>query len=288
MCTNGICGPTTVVPTTTTVQTCDLAVDDTQVYWTSTTNVFAATKAGGVPKSLVSITSPCHVVVDGTDVYYVYTNALTGPVIARTALLGPATATGLAAGQTGAYGIALDLSSVYWVHASAVSKILKTGGSIVVLASNQTNPHRIAVDTPMANATKVFWTNQALSGQVNSAPAAAPGTVFTYAAAEPQPNSVAPDATHVYWLDATSLNRSPLGVAMPQNLQTGLVGATELQSDATNAYWLELPAGAIKRAPLNKPGVMPLTLVASGATNVAIDNSYVYWTTTSAVMRVPK
>jgi hypothetical protein len=288
MCMNGICAPTTVVASTTTVQTCDLAVDSAHVYWTSTTNIYAAPKAGGAPASLLNTAQPCHIVVDSTNVYYVYTNPFTGLGIAKTPLLGPTGVTSLAATQAGAYGIALDQTSVYWAHSGGVSKILKAGGTIVVLASNQTNAHRVAVDTPNGNATKVFWTNQTVSGAVNSAPATAPGAVFPYASAEPSPNSVAPDANNVYWLDAASLNRSPLAVAMPQMLQTGLVGATELHIDATNAYWLELPAGAIKRAPLNKASVTPLTLVASGATNMTIDNSYVYWTTASSVMRVPQ
>ena len=289
MCTSGICAPTTLVPAaSTSPQTCDMAVDNAHVYWTSATNIFAAPKAGGAASSLLNTTQPCHIVVDSTDVYYVYTNAFAGLEIAKTPLLGPSGITLLAAGQAGAYGIALDQTSVYWAHTGGVSKILKAGGTIVVLASNQTNPHRVALDSTTTNATKIFWTNQAVAGQVNSAPAAAPGTVFSYATAEPSPNSVAPDATHLYWLDAASLNRSPLGVAMPENLQMGLVGATELHIDTTDAYWLELPAGTIRRAPLDKASAMPLTLVASGATNMTIDDSYVYWTTSSAVMRVPK
>jgi hypothetical protein len=135
-----------------------ITLNDTSVFFTSSSFVFAVPLGGGAVRSLVigAGETPEGIAVDPKNVYWANT---ANPGQIYRAPIDGGTAVTLASMETNPEGVAVDGEHVYWTNTTAhgaVRKVSVDGGAITNLAAEQKFPTSIAVDD--AN---VYWTNAA-------------------------------------------------------------------------------------------------------------------------------
>ena len=199
----------------------------------------------------------------------------------------------LAPGQNGALGIAASGGSVYWtdyVSSGPTANCLvmsATGGALATIASAQRGSFGIA-----ASGTTVFWTDAnggtVMRGGTGSAP-------VTLASGQMNPTSIAVYESTVYWTVAGAIMRWQGGVvqtvASDPSVGSGSL-FNAIAAVSTGVFWTEdFPAnagggGAVVFAPLSG-GVKTLAKEPTGAYGIAVDTQNVYWTTPTALVKMP-
>jgi hypothetical protein len=238
-----------------------LAVDDTNIYWTTQEVVSATGSVLSIPKC------------GGTP-------------------------TTLAAEQPGPGPVAVDATNVYWMNgdmkdggwSSAIWKMPKGGGVATIVASNPVSapglPWVMVIDS-----TSAYWTALGVGSPVMKVSLAG-GTPTTLAAIPgEQPSTfLAVDATTVYWTTGSLVLRMPLSGGVPTTLVSGQGGGS-IAVDGTSVYWVS-NAREVMRMPLD--GGTPVTVAsasqAAGPFQLTLDGTSAYWTTgqdSNGVLSVP-
>jgi hypothetical protein len=282
-----------------------IAVDSTSVYWVDQMGSGGPGTFGGVVK--VGLNGGTEAVLawgrqvasgialDATSVYWVDAGCPgDGGPCERAVLKVPLGGGALGTVVTGSPGdVAADGTNVYWTDSSAgtVMKVPAGGGAAVTLVSGQPGAGRILVDS-----TSVYWT---AGGQLLSAPLAG-GAATTLASANP--NSLALGTSFIFWTDDSAGAVMSVGhhggPVIP--LVTGLTNPAGIAVDSAAVYWT-MPGtmctnsadggvtcnGGVMKCSLAGCGGPPTTL-ASGqaALAIAVDDTSVYWTTGSSVMKL--
>lgn len=158
-------------------------------------------------------------------------------------------------------GIATDGANLYWVGDNSVFALPLVGGSTATLAVswrlNGLNSGSIAV-----NPTSVYVgvNNQPIEGAIVRVPIG--GGALTILASGQTPESVAVDATNVYWTNWSgtggSVVRAPLGGGAPTTLAAG-PDAFGIAVDGSTVYWTN---------------------------RIAVDSTSVYWLSEVGVMKL--
>jgi hypothetical protein len=197
----------------------DVAVDATHAYWTaggaSDGVIMSVPLGGGTPATLASgQVFPGSIALDQDFVYWVNGTTTLAPPQEPAALMKVPKTGGLpvrlATAPTTAMvsRIALDSSSVYWTlngllgsaHIGTVTRVPLDGSAPILLASDQSSPGDIAVDSEA-----IYWANSngcmGESGSIQKLPLAG-GAPIALACDQFCPMGLAADATHVYWTDA--------------------------------------------------------------------------------------
>jgi hypothetical protein len=264
-----------------------LAVDATNVYWTTVSTVMQAPIAGGSATTLASGQQPQAVAVDATNVYF--TSALIGAALVSIPI-GGGTARTLSSTFGGNY-IAVRAGYVYGTLGNgggatgpSVGKLSTTGGTPASLGSSPGVPNGLAVD-----ATSVYW---ATASAVMKAPIGG-GTTTTLVSGNGSPLAV--DANNLYYgfhgLGGSNtygpVLQLPLAGGMPTTLATGLRMVDGIAVDAANVYWSD-NSGAVLRVPIGAGAVTTLATKQAFGGDIAVDATHVYWITDLAVLRAPK
>jgi hypothetical protein len=252
---------------------------------------------GGEPIVLASASGqPNSVAVDATHVYWSNGARDIDPAgdILRADLDG-GNLTTLVAGQGEINEIAAGADGIYFTTTAAVKKVGLDGGTPTLLAAM--GGTELAVDT--ANA---YWST--LGGQIVKAGIAGGSDPVVLVPADATPDSIAIDATHVYWVNArdrTVMRVSLAGDGQPESLfapgtiQTcsGTNGwARSVAVDATGVHWLDLAGNVFAGV----PGQPDLTRVVAntgkaafrGAAVIVLDSATVYWMNVLGVYAIPK
>jgi hypothetical protein len=138
---------------------CALAVDSTNVYWTTYQSVLKVSLKGGAVSTLASDQAvPNSLAIDTESVYWTTTGRAPGAYLMKVPLTGGALTT-LASQLEYPNGLALDSTSVYWTESVprtelyAVMRLPLSGGAPTTIVETLNAPLDIAVD-----ATSIYWT----------------------------------------------------------------------------------------------------------------------------------
>jgi hypothetical protein len=199
----------------------------------------------------------------------------------------------LAEAQWAPCGIAVDERYVYWTNrgSGTVMRVPKGGGSALVLAKAQANPHSLLLEGE-----SLFWINWSEGDHTTGAVmtmARRGGKPRVLAAAGGQPigQELAVDERFVYFTRGSELVRVPKTGGAVTQLASGLATVTALAVDATHVYAAAADSKQLVRvakadgtsAVLAAPNAFPWRIV--------LDADNVYYTVNSgepALFRVAK
>lgn len=178
--------------------------------------------------------------------------------------------------NTRATRIALDATSVYWTSSSdgVVMKVPIAGGAPTVIASNQANPHGIAVD-----ANNVYWTT---TNTVSKIPLGG-GMPTDIASNQSTWGGIALDANNVYWTTGTSSSGRVMKASLRGGKPVELASAETPQDilvDGTSVYWGDRNGAGVFGVPIAGGKASPLGI--GQIYNIALSDGFLYWTSGGA------
>ncbi len=271
-----------------------IAVDSANVYY-SETGVWQAPKAGGTPQKL-SDDSPTLIALDDA---YVYWND--GTSIRRVAKGGGATSTLATPAQSPVGGVAVDDTSVYWVSGGGFYQAPKVGGSPTLLGSlpdaGTVVGYQIPPSGPVVAANQVafsqngsLWSVSTAGGTVSLSPASTNGGhAFTFYG----PIAASPNGVAVEFSGNTSAGNSyaTFGNGIPGPLGFPIAptpGPSGPFVEDSCAIYFVFSSGVGR---LFNGVTMYAEEVVAGVNQpnqLALDDSFVYWTDRDSVRRAPR
>lgn len=270
-----------------------IVVDDTRVYWADPGNndnkgaILSVPRCGGAVTTIAPYqTSTTTIATDGTYVYWANVAGFT-PGLMRAPVTGAGPTTMLApASDASPYGIALDATRIYWTGPGVVASMLKEGGPVTTLATNQSFE---LVDSAIAiDDTTVYWE---VSGHIRSVPKAG-GAAVDLAATGSSPRFITVRGSSLYWYSDPSLFTVPTSGGAPVELTKA--GASGLAVDDTMLYWAaDFGLGAEGKgyvAKLPTAGGPPQMMV-SGENHpigMAVDATHIYWIHDRSILTMKK
>ena len=221
----------------------DMALDDTHVYWvttTSTGSVQRIAKSGGAVQTLAAnLDYPRSIFVDGSHVYYGVDGSLTGS------------------------------------PAGAVYRVVKSGGPSVPLVADGGRHQGIVAD-----ATHVYWT-EFDKDLVRRVPLAG-GSVEDFSTTAKRPAQIAVDGSHVYWatFDGGRIEKQPKSGGTPSSPQLVSTTSAQAESIAVDSTWVVWGESAARAWKIPVAGGTKSALEAAPKYigGVALYGSGVYWT----------
>jgi hypothetical protein len=266
-----------------------LAVDATNVYWSTPSAVMQAPIAGGSATTLASSQFVQDVAVDATSVYV--TSSLLGVALVSIPI-GGGTAKTLSS-TFGGDRIAVRAGYIYGALGNGggaagpdIGKLPTSDvGMPVSLGSSPGALNGLAVD-----GTNVYW---ATASAVMKAPIDGSGTVTTLVTGNGSPLAV--DANNLYYgFDGLGGSNTygpvlqlPLAGGMSTTLATGMYMVDGIAVDAANVYWAD-NSGAVLRVPIGGGAVTTLAAKQVLCGDIAVDATHVYWTSVYGVLKAPK
>lgn len=261
-----------------------LALDAHSVYWASaelpSAGIINRSSLSGGTFSSISMSSPapwpCTMAVD--DMFAYWASGSLG-VVQRARVRGGVAQT-LSTGM-GAEFLAIDGQNVYFTGQFAYpTKLALSGGGATRLADSP-GAAGMAIDRH-----NLYWTvrdGASTRGDVRQVSLSG-GAVSTLAQGEGMPQGIAADDESVYWANNQSgeIRRFTHTGGLITTLAAGEFTPTVLAIDETSVYFSALD-GLRKVA---KSGGTPVTLAASQAFDIKLDQTSVYWTDGSAVLKL--
>ncbi len=232
--------------------------------------------------------SPGSLALDAANVYWTVTaqsSPVSGGAVMKLPLAGGAPTT-LVSGLSTPKGIAVQGANVYWVEGledGAVKTVPVNGGTPTMLAAEQW-PIAIAADAESLYWTALGSTSTFGDGRVMKMPLAEGTPTTLVAALNSAPESIAINATGVYWADtdAKAIMRVPLAGGAATVLAGAQVAPTGVSADAANVYWTN-DAGEVLKVPSGGGVVVTLASGRSLPLATAVDATNVYWSESGTI-----
>jgi len=261
-----------------------LVLDPNSVYWASaelpSTGIINRSSISGGTFSSISMSSPapwpCTMTVD--DMFAYWASGSLG-VVQRARVRGGVAQT-LSTGL-GAEFLAIDGQNVYFTGQFAYpTKVALSGGAATRLADSL-GAAGMAIDRH-----NLYWTlrdGASTRGDVRQVSLSG-GAVSTLAQGEGAPQGIAADDEAVYWANNQSgeIRKFTHVGGVVTTLAAGEFTPTVLAIDGTNVYFSAL--GGLRK--VAKSGGTAVTLAASQAFDIKVDQTSVYWTDGSAVLKL--
>ncbi len=262
-------------------------------WWYGDDKTFTTTALTAKTAIVTGLTYPGQFTVDAANVYW--TEGVDATAAANTgsikmASLAGGTVTTLAALLNNPFGIAVDSTNVYWTEQAGgtVKKAPIAGGAATTLATGLINPQYIVVD-----ATNVYFTElgsfdtvsgmRKNDGTVNKVLLAG-GAVTQLATGLNGPQTIAVDATNIYWTEIANsisgagyIKQAPIATGASQTLVSGLSGSQNIALDSTSVYFWSA-YGAMSKVAIGGGNAVEVMSGMSGTQPLAIDPTNVYWT----------
>jgi hypothetical protein len=266
----------------------DIAIDSTNVYWTSGKLVSSCALGGCSQQPTVLVTDSnftAEIATDSVNVYF------QGYGVESCAVGGCSSPTQL---SEGGYGMATDGVDVFYgvVGNPGLAKCDVGGCSNppprLIYGGNY---NQFAVDS-----TNVYWTNRFNGSEVFlCAKAGCNGTGTLLADGQGGvngPQGIAIDATNVYWTNTgngtiqscaiTGCNDKPTTLATQQN------NPVDIATDGAFVYWVEQGAGTVRKCAVTGCSNSPATLASNLSNPVAIevDSTSVYFAASGSITKL--
>jgi hypothetical protein len=204
-------------------------VDANNVYWTEYDiasgdgSVKQVPKAGGTIITLATDFFPTGIAVDATTVFYSGGAGPSGGT--KSVPIGGGTVTNISVG-TGSFGAASlvqDANYIYGVAGTLARRILKTGGTVEVLATGLQNASGAALDN-----SSLYWAELGAPGKIGKTPKAGGGATYL-ATGLNLPHNVAIDSNFAYFDPGAPGNNPDPGYGLAKVPLAGgtVVGANE-------------------------------------------------------------
>jgi hypothetical protein len=251
-----------------------IAVDGTNVYWTTVDSVRTVPAAGGTPSTLVSgLFNASAIAVDGNSVYFTTNSPVRGTVM-KVSKAGGSPIT-LASGQASPSGLAVDGVNVYWAtfDGQTIMQVPADGGTAITLASGGAGfPSEVAVSGGY-----VYWTDQL---DVSRAIVGSGGATILTADVG---SALAVDASSVYFVTfAGTIMKMPSAGGVTTTLATFQPSAMyenyRMAVDGAFVYWTADFGGTVQKVPLAGGAIITLASGQGTPRTIASDGDNLYWT----------
>jgi hypothetical protein len=281
-------GVTALASSDTTNDILSLTIDADFVYWSTNNNqddtgkVYRVSKGGGSVTELAQGTSPYAIAVANGRVYWAEGQGLSSFPVEG----GPKTI--LASLGLFSESVAVDKDNAYvGTAAGSLHRIPVAGGSATVLVPPVPQDCCFGVLSVALDAEHAWMTRDTSLIRVSKAT----GDLLTVAASENFFGSMRVDGTTAYWSDS-SIPSTIFSTPRDGGAVTTLAVATStsvIAIDADTLYWSDNQPELISKIP--KSGGAPIVVAKAAPaffTNLAVDDSCVYWGDSEGIHRAPK
>jgi hypothetical protein len=201
-------------------------------------------------------------------------------------------ATTIASGLVYPHGIAVDAQYVYWtnygeeqsINVGSIMRANLDGTNVLTLATNQDKPIRLVV-----TADTLYWSNTG-DGRImkmSLPPSNTPEPMATGLVSGGDLTSFGSSLYFTSYTDPGSVLKQGFSDANPTPLVSGLALPFGVAADAAWIFWTN-GDGTVKRSSPQGTGVMDLASGEDEPWEIAADANDVYFTTKTAVRRVPR
>lgn len=246
---------------------------------------------------------PQQFAVDANNVYWTEAVDATGAAntgtVKKAAIAGGA-ATTLATGLSNPFGIAVNATNVYWSELNSIGsglgyvKTVPIGGSCAGAACTKVtntqfnNPQYIALDATNIYVTELGTFDTATGmrksdGKVNKI-SLVTGAVTALATGLSGPQTIAIDATNVYWTEIANsvagagyIKQTPIIPGTTQTLLSGVSSSQNIAIDSSSVYFWSA-YGALSKVAINGGNAAEVTSGMNGTLPLAVNASSIYWT----------
>ena len=270
----------------------DVVVDATNVYYASSDGVRTVHKDGTGLVTMAAIVGAAAVAVDSVNVYWTTAVNGTGSLVGMSKTGGVQTTLWSSGSELGNF-VATDGTSIYWTVGTLTSggpmSVLPNGTGLTTLTPSLTAPRGMALDSNV-----VYFASSDTVYRVGKDGSGLQGIAYGQADVW----NVATFQGAVFW-SVFSSNGSALRTLQGSNVVELYAYAEDggpafqvrgIAADATGVYFAlyGMGAGSVQRVQADGTGLAAVAASEFGPAGVALDDTYVYWSTADAIKRLPK